>query len=419
MLRGAASPPDSRAWPAPTGRRFVGAGHACESQPQGGVVLRGGVLPSGSRARPAPTGLVSVPRGSRAWPGTAVAKRSQGFALIAVLGLLMVLSLVAAFISSYAEQRLEQTFQLREQLQRRLDGDATLATLMHVVATRPLVQNAYLLRSPPPAESSYDPFSSAAADVDVSTYPHLSVDGRRYQGIGASTFALQDEGSLLSLLDPDRERWTALFRQNGLTPQQAERFLDQLQDYTDQDDLRRLNGATSSDYLNQGLAPPPQRLMISPGQVFNLLDSTALHDPLLAMLPFATTRSGQLHNLNTAPAAVLQTIPGIDESLAEALVQARQTRPYADLADANQRLGRIIPLDPLAAPSQASPYLRIKLWTVMADCRQPIWLGLSSTPTSRTTPWEIDYLFSLDHEQPCRTPQPVAFPPLLEPAMDG
>jgi len=36
-------------------------------------------------------------------------KRSQGFALIAVLGLLMVLSLFAAFISSYAEQRLEQT----------------------------------------------------------------------------------------------------------------------------------------------------------------------------------------------------------------------------------------------------------------------------------------------------------------------
>ncbi len=397
----------------------VGAGQACEPMPPDEPMSRGGSVTSGSRARPAPTGRMPIPPIVRTWPARTVAKRSQGFALIAVLGLLMVLSLVAAFISSYAEQRLEQTFQLRQQLQGRLDQDATLATLLHVVATRPLLQNAYLLRTPPPPESRYDPFSNMAADVDINAYPHLSVDGRRYQGIGASTFALQDEGSLLSLLDPDRERWTALFRQNGLTPQQAERFLDQLQDYTDQDDLRRLNGATSSDYLNQGLASPPQRLMISPGQVFNLLDSTALHDQLLAMLPFATARSGQLHNLNTAPAAVLQTIPGIDESLAEALVQARQTKPFADLADANQRLGRIIPLDPLATPSQASPYLRIKLWTVMADCRQPIWLGLSSTPTSRTTPWEIDYLFSLDHEQPCRTPQPVAFPPLLEPAMDG
>ncbi len=344
---------------------------------------------------------------------------SEGFALIAVLGLLMVLSLVAAFISSYADERIEQTFQLRAQLEERLDQDATVATLLHIVATRPLLQNAFLLRPPTPNETTYDPFSRALPDIDITQFPHLVVDGRSYAGIGTAAFALQDEGSLLSLLDPDRDRWAQLFQQHDLSLQQAERFLDQLQDYTDQDDLRRLNGATASDYINQGLAPPPHRLMVSPGQVFNLLDSASLHDQLLAMLPFATSRSGQLHNINTAPAAVLRTIPGIDEDLAEAIVQGRQAKPYADLADANRRIGRIIPLDPLAAPSQASPYLRIKLWTVMAACRQPIWLGLSSTPTSRSTPWEIDYLISLDQEQPCRTPQPVAFPPLLESAMDG
>ena len=351
------------------------------------------------------------------WPTRAEA--NQGFALIAVLGLLMVLSLVAAFISSYAQQRLDQTIQLRQQLQDRLDQDATLATLLHVVATRPLLQNAYLLRSPPPASIAFDPFSNSMPDIELIDYPHLSVDGRHYRGVGNTAFILQDEGSLLSLLSPDRERWTQLFAQHNLTPQQAERFLDQLQDYTDQDDVRRLNGATSSDYLNQGLAPPPQRLLISPGQVFNLLDGAALHDELLAMLPFATARSGQLHNINTAPAPVLRTIPGIDENLAEAIVQGRLDKPYTDLADANRRIGRIIPLDPLAAPSQASAFLRVKLWTVTADCRQPVWLGLSSTPTSRSTPWDIDYLFSLDQEQPCRAPQPVDFPPLFEPAMDG
>lgn len=355
---------------------------------------------------------------SRAWPAP-TAKASQGFALIAVLGLLMVLSLVAAFIANYAEQRQEQAFQLRQQLQSRLDSEATLATLQHIVATRPLLQNAYLLRTPAPPADTFDPFSRALPDLDITQHPHLRVDGLRYQGIGQSTFTLQDEGPLLSLLAPDRERWIQLFAQHQLSPQQAERFLDQLQDYTDQDDLRRVNGATSSDYLNQGLAAPPQRLMISPGQVFNLLDSSTLHAPLLAMLPQATARSGQLHNINTAPAAVLQTVPGIDATLAEALVRERHNRPFKDLADANQRLGRIIPLDPLATPSQASPYLRIKLWPTASDCRQPIWVGLSSTPTSRLTPWEIDYIFTLDHEQPCLTPQPLAFPPLFESAMDG
>lgn len=346
--------------------------------------------------------------------------RSGGFALIAVLGLLMLLSLVAAFISGYAEQRLEQTYQLQRQLQGQLDRDATMATLLHVLATRPLMQNAILLRNPQQeARSSFDPFADSFAGVKVEDYPHLLVEGTRYRGIGGSAFSLQDEGPLLSLLEPDRQRWTRFFAQHGLSPQQAERFLDQLQDYTDRDDVRRLNGATSADYLNQGLQVPPQRLMISPGQVFNLLDAAALRPQLQAMLPYVTARSGQLNNLNTAPAAVLQSLPGFDAALAEAIVSERRQRPYADLSDANARLGRIIPLDPLTTPSRASPFMRIQLWSETADCRQPLWLGLSSTPTSRTAPWEIDYLFSSEYEQPCDTPQSVDFPPLDEPAMDG
>lgn len=347
--------------------------------------------------------------------------KQKGFALIAVLGLLVVLSLVAAFIADYAERRLEQTHQLRQRLQGQLDSQATLATLLHLVATRPLVQNAFLLQ-PPPTDApndSLDPFRATAPELDITRLPHLRVDGQPYHGLGASAFALQDEGSLLSLLDPDRQRWSNLFQQHDLGPRQAERFIDQLLDYTDQDDLRRLNGATSSDYASAGLPLPPQRLMISPGQVFNLLDAPALQDQLYAMLPLVTTRSGQLHNLNTTPQAVLQTIPGLDPPLAEAIVAERQKRPFTDLADANQRLGRIIPLDPLAVPSQASPFLRILLWEDRQSCRQPIWLGLSSTPSSRLTPWEIDYFFTLNHEQPCRAPQPVAFPPLFQPAMDG
>ena len=342
----------------------------------------------------------------------------RGFALIAVLGLLMVLSLVAAFIADYAERRLEQTFILRQQLQTRLDSDATLATLLHVIASRPLTHNAFLLQPPPtPMTSSLDPFSQAAAEPDLTGIPHLTVDGRRYHGIGETAFAIQDEGPLLSLIEPDRTRWNELLRGQGLAANQAERFLDQIQDYTDQDDLRRLNGASSADYTSQGLAAPPQRLMISPGQIFNLLDAGKLQPHLRALLPFITARSGQLHNINTAPAAVLATIPGMDDRLAEAIVAERHNAPFSDLADANKRLGRIIPLDPLATPSQASPFLRIQLWPQGGACRQPIWLGLSSTPSSRLAPWEIDYLFALDHDQPCLAPRQLAAAPLFEPAV--
>ncbi|ACO77826.1 hypothetical protein AvCA_16110 [Azotobacter vinelandii CA] len=342
--------------------------------------------------------------------------KQKGFALIAVLGLLTVLSLVAAFIAGYAEQRMEQTYRLRERLQGKLDSEATLATLLHIIATRPRVQNAYLLQAPASRADNDDPFSRGQDIPDIGALPHLKVDGQVYQGLGSSRFVLQDEGSLLSLLDPDRERWSALFQQHGLSLQQAERFLDQLQDYTDRDDLRRLNGAVSNDYASQGLPPPPQRLMISPGQVFNLLDGAALQDDLLRLLPLITPRSGQLHNINTAPREVLRTISGIDDALAQALADERRKRPFVDLAEANQRLGRIIPLDPLGTPSQASSFLRIQLWA--DEGRQPLWLGLSSTPASRLAPWEIDYTFVFSLRQPSTAPLSLAFPPLFEPAMD-
>lgn len=345
-------------------------------------------------------------------------RKAQGFVLIAVLGLLIVLSLTAGFIASYAERRLEQSHQLKLNIQSQLDSEATLATLMHSIATRPVIANA-LLPGELPATLTAERFDTFQArnELDITQHPRITLDGRRYLGLGQSAFAIQDEGSLLSLLEPDRERWTQLLGQFGLNHQQAERFLDQLQDYTDKDDLRRLNGATSQDYRRLNLPIPPQRLMISPGQIYNLLDARQLHSELTAILPFTTARSGQLHNINTAPQAVLQTMPGIDSDTARALINERRNKPFSSLSDANERLGRIIPLDALGTPTQASQYLRIQLWADASACRQSLWVGISSTPTSLIAPWEIDYTFTFDHEPTCHAPEKLAIAPLFDPAV--
>lgn len=308
--------------------------------------------------------------------------RQGGFILIAVLGMTILLTLIASFVATYAEQRLQQTLELRNRWQQQLDQQATLATLKYFLATNDPVNGGW-------------PLSSEQI---------LRADGRRYTGNSTTVFALQDEGPLLSLLTPDRERWQRLLYQHGLSASQTEQFLDQLQDYTDQDDLRRLNGASSLDYKQADLAPPPQRFMRSPGQVFNLLNAKNWQPLLYDILPMVTTYAGQVTNLNTTPQAVLATLPGADDVLWQSLVEQRELHPLKDLRDANQKLGQVIPVNDIFIPTVPSEYVRLQIWRNGDRCRQVTWIGLTLTPSAIRAPWEIDYVFDYSHSQPCQSP---------------
>ncbi|ALP42345.1 general secretion pathway protein GspK [Aeromonas schubertii] len=328
-------------------------------------------------------------------------KKERGFVLIAVLGLLMVMSLVAAFVAAYAEQRTRQAIVLRQSWQDRLDQQSTIATLLHLVATRPRVAQGYALSSPGDLR---------LAERNV---PALAADSRVYQGIGKSRFAIQDEGALLSLLDPDRGRWHALLKGRGLAPIEADRVLDLLLDYTDQDDLRRLNGANDADYLARGLLKPSHRLMVGPGEFFNLLEASQWPwAPTL--LPLLTARSGQLLNLNTMPLDLLRSLNGIDSATATQMVSQRQQQPFSSLADANTRVGKILPITDEQVPGIVSIYTRLMVWSGGDNqCRQQKWIGISLSPSSIQAPWEIDYAFTFDHEQSCGAPQSLVVAPLF------
>ncbi|MGL6458405.1 MULTISPECIES: type II secretion system protein GspK [Aeromonas] len=333
-------------------------------------------------------------------------KKERGFVLIAVLGLLMVMSIVAAFVAAYAEQRTRQAIVLRQSWQDRLDQQSTIATLLHLVATRPRVAQGYALSSPRDLR---------LAEGNV---PVLAADSRVYQGIGKSRFAIQDEGALLSLLDPDRDRWHALLKGRGLAPIEADRVLDLLLDYTDQDDLRRLNGANDADYLARGLLKPTHRLMVGPGEFFNLLEANQW-SWAPSLLPMLTTRSGQLLNLNTMPLELLGSLSGIDRETAATLVSLRQQRPFSSLADANTRVGKLLPLTDEQVPSIVSIYTRLMVWRGDNECRQQKWIGISLSPSSTQAPWEIDYAFTFDHEQSCGAPQSLVVAPLFPAPVAG
>lgn len=338
----------------------------------------------------------------------------QGFVLIAVLGLVMIISLVGAFVSHYAERRVSQAMTLRAHWQTQLDQDATLATVLHLLATRPRGSQGIEL-----APLTTAPTNNPALTTLVPTARQLAADSRPYRGIGNSTFALQDEGALLSVLEPNQTYWQALLTGRfALSPSAADRVIDLINDYTDKDDLARLNGATDADYKARGLTPPSHHFMVTPSQLYNLLDASQWHGWLPQLLPLVTSRTGMLFNLNTMPEALLTV--RLDSATAAELVRLRRDKPFASLADANQRLGKLLPLDEMTIPAIVSSFFRVELWPAgPGGCRQAHWIGLSLAPSSLRAPWEIDYAFSFDPVSACQPPQRLVVAPLFQPPVAG
>ncbi len=327
--------------------------------------------------------------------------RDEGFVLISVLGLLIVLSLIAAFISTYSQQRIELAEKIKQDIQLRLDEKATLSTLLHLFSTRQ------------PTYGSLKLQESASPTMMNSDGLLMALDNRVYQGIGNIQFSLMDESSLLGLIDPDRTRWTSYLQSIDVSFSIADNFLDQLQDYTDKDDLRRLNGAVENDYVNAGMTLPPHRFMVSPGQVFNLLSAPQWKSWLHDSMPYITETSGQVINLNTMPKILLASLPGIEDGLANQIVMEREKKPFENLPDANQRLGAILPLDALSTRFYFDNYIRVILRRSDIQCRQQRWVGISLSPDSIVVPWEVSYAFDYTDNQPCQVASKLDFKPFF------
>lgn len=332
-----------------------------------------------------------------------IIRRDDGFVLISVLGLLIVLSLIASFVSAYSQQRIELAEKIKQDIQLKLDEKATMSTLLHLFSTR---QPTYGSLSLMLQESA----SPAMLNSDSLL---MRLDNRVYQGIGNITFSLTDESSLLGLIDPDRDRWTSYLQSIGVNFSIADNFLDQLQDYTDKDDLRRLNGAVENDYVNARMTPPAHRFMVSPGQVFNLLSAPQWKGWLHHSMPYITETSGQVININTMPKVLLASLPGIEDELATQIVMERDKKPFESLPDANQRLGAILPLDALSIRFYFDNYIRVILRRSDIQCRQQRWVGISLSPDSIVVPWEVSYAFDYTDNQPCQAASKLDFKPFF------
>ena len=153
-----------------------------------------------------------------------------------------------------------------------------------------------------------------------------------------ATSRVYDAGSRLQLNkaseDDVRRLLSALPLDAGIADRLAQRILD----WRDADDNRRARGAEREDYLLAGARTLPANSDFV--SVNDLREVEGVTPELLARLaPLLTIRgSGQI-NVNSAPRAVIASLPGLLPESIDAIMRAREAdRPYRTLDELMQRV---------------------------------------------------------------------------------
>ncbi|MGM9484153.1 hypothetical protein ACS5PN_23370 [Roseateles sp. NT4] len=250
------------------------------------------------------------------------------------------------------------------------------------------------------AEASADAlFLSGALYRRGDSMGSIKLDGRPYLSRSGAVVHYTDAGALLGLRRASRLEIYQLLVALGLTDLgQVDRLTDALLDYTDKDDLQRLNGAEAPEYFAAKLPPPRNGRLLTPAELHRLVGWRDLPQDFLERF-VAHVHTGPLGTVNryTVRGPVLSAISGLDPTVADELVKARppgtflNTDALPTLAETSMfAMGRYITL-----PSNE---VLVTICPSGVDwCQQ---LSVSSTGESAFTPLHTNYSYRLPRRQP-------------------
>ena len=232
----------------------------------------------------------------------ATGRARRGFALVMVLWVLAGLTVVAVAVASSTRASSESVKLLRERVRGESRFLSTSARLQVLLATGS------------PSRS------------------HIEGDRGRALADGRSTrvgtdewVSLQDTRGLINLNARAQERLSRLLVMCGAAESDVPSLVDALSDYTDADNLKRLNGAEAFDYRSADLPEPRNAKLLSRNEVWRVKGWAALKPAWQAAGcdDLVTVHNDERFNPNTAPFTLLQ-VNGLTPDAASALVESRR-----------------------------------------------------------------------------------------------
>jgi hypothetical protein len=246
---------------------------------------------------------------------------SSGFVLVATLVAITIISLGAAYFASQVDKLRTNAGQMQAWAEAEREAFSLRETLQFAAATG--------IR-----EEGGLAFGNAV----------LPTDGRQLTVSNSLVLSVQDERGLLAINTLDERTVARFLASIGVRAEEHARLADSLLDYIDDDNLRRLNGAERAEYIRANRQPPTNNFLRHREQLQDVMGWSDIFDVLAtadqSTRPGITSRFIDLFstgrhfglNLNSAPAAVLATVPGLDPARIPALLDQRRAKAFTSLA---------------------------------------------------------------------------------------
>jgi general secretion pathway protein K len=251
----------------------------------------------------------------------------NGFALIVVLNIVVVLSSIAIIASQGSREGAAISANFKTDAQQSSLAEATLAlAAQRLSAAEP--------------EGRWDP------------------DGRpyRFSLFGQEVVvSIQDESGKISINNTDESTLARAFANSGLAPSQAQDLAAAIADWRDSDDARRLGGAEQSDYAAAGISGSPANAPFTRiDELCEVLGMT--QSAYKIILPLVTTNSRATSvNLDVASIPVLKALFGSGSPNISAILARRNTATTA-MGEVTNAVGPSRPRAPTERTAAAATY---------------------------------------------------------------
>jgi hypothetical protein len=323
----------------------------------------------------------------------------DGFVLVTVIWFIALIALAATIMSGWISDSLQRAAALKD----RIDAERAMISATDQVA--------YLITSSYFTPGGLIPTGGADAKVAVSPMGFVPtkdsravlLDGRPYR-FGPGIIELQDARGLYNLATIDDYTFRHLVGYFGVSPQEGAGLLDKLRDYQNKNStVQHLNGANGDAYVRAGRPPPRNAPLLTPWETYRVLTwdgyqglwsgPDAFQD-LTAITPDATG-----FNPNTAPVAMLSTLPGIDQNAIDKILRVRATAPITSLMELDNLTGVVIPLDPFSITALPGNAMRVEIVLPKTPLTRVVFFSL---PPVGKTPFRIEYAIDVPQKPQLR-----------------